>query len=214
VLPRAAAPLASLFSVTVVLWNCPCCCGHARLPVTAEHKKLFRRRTEEQQPWLCRPSRHLAQLCVAQEPHWDLGCLIVEVASSHTHTHTYTLGTTPLNEWSARHWSRYLHYAQRTHTREEYTAISRVRTRNPNNLVAVDLRLSPWRIASYSLVYLFDEDMFEVSANSVARPVWVYHEGSAHNWTETVHAIVLTVVLHSHGWPSQSATGQPSVTGI
>lgn len=35
---------------------------------------------------------------VAQQPHWGLGLLNVEVSRSYTETHAHALGGTPLNE--------------------------------------------------------------------------------------------------------------------
>ena len=59
-----------------------------------------------------------------------------------THTHTHTLGSTPLNEWSARRICPYLHNTQQTQQTNIH-AIGGTRIRIPSNLEASDLRLRP-----------------------------------------------------------------------
>ena len=79
---------------------------------------------------------------MSQQPNWGLDRLIVEVSRSHTIRHTHTLGRTPLNEWSARRRGRYLHHTQQTQEANNH-GLSGIRTRNPTNRVAADLRLRP-----------------------------------------------------------------------
>jgi len=82
----------------------------------------------------------------------------LEVSRSHTHTqthkHTHTPDRTPLNQGTARRWGRYLHVMRQTQQTNIHT-LSGIRTRNPSNQAAADLRLRPhvhWR--RYQWVYL------------------------------------------------------------
>jgi hypothetical protein len=63
----------------------------------------------------------------------------------HTHTHTHTLThtsvRTPLNEWSARRRSRYVHTTQQTHE-TKIRDFGGIRTHDPSNPAATDLRLT------------------------------------------------------------------------
>jgi hypothetical protein len=79
-------------------------------------------------------------LSVAQQPNSGLGRLSVDVSRSHTDTHT--LGRTPLNEWSARRRGRYLHNTKQTQETNIHD-FSGIRTRDPSNQAASDLRLRP-----------------------------------------------------------------------
>jgi len=60
----------------------------------------------------------------------------------HTKLDTQTPGRTPLNERSARLRGRYLHNTQQT-KQTNIHALSGIRTRDPNNRAAEDLRLRP-----------------------------------------------------------------------
>jgi len=79
---------------------------------------------------------------VTQQPNYGQERLVVEVSKSLTHTHTHTNthrdtqtqthGRTPLNKWSARHRSRYLHNTHQTQ-QTNIRAFSGIRTRTSNN---------------------------------------------------------------------------------
>ena len=69
-----------------------------------------------------------------------LGRLIVEVSRSYTIRHTPS--RTPLNEWWAHCVGYYPHYTQQIQETSIH-ALSRIRTRNPSNRAAADLRLWP-----------------------------------------------------------------------
>jgi len=73
-------------------------------------------------------------LSVTQQHNSGLRLLIAEVPRSHTP------GRTPLNEWSARRWVRYLHNTQQT-KETNINAISGIRTRNPSGQPTAEIRL-------------------------------------------------------------------------
>jgi len=58
------------------------------------------------------------------------------------HTHTHTSGRSPLNERSARRRSRYVHTTQQTHE-TKIRDFRGIRTHDPSNPAAADLRLRP-----------------------------------------------------------------------
>ena len=62
--------------------------------------------------------------------------------STHTHTHARARGKTPLNKWSDRRRSRYVHNTQQTQE-TNIQSLSRIRICDPSNQVASDLRLRP-----------------------------------------------------------------------
>jgi hypothetical protein len=74
----------------------------------------------------------------------------------YAHTPTYTCGRTPLNEWSALRRERYIHTTQQIEQTNIH-APSRIRTRDPSNQVASDLRLRPHghrdRLAKLYMLY-------------------------------------------------------------
>ena len=74
---------------------------------------------------------------VAPQPVSDLGSLIVDVSKSYTIRHKP--GRAVLNEWSARGRVRYLRNIQYMNIH----ILSEIRTRDPSNQVALDLRLRP-----------------------------------------------------------------------
>jgi hypothetical protein len=86
---------------------------------------------------------------LAQQLNSGLGRLVVEASTLQTIRHT--LGRTPLNECSARRRGRYLHNTQQTQETNIH-ALSGIRTRDPSNRAAADIRLRkhghrnrPWR---------------------------------------------------------------------
>jgi hypothetical protein len=100
---------------------------------------------------MCRSSIHSAtfkfkffffSFPVAQQPNSGLGHLIIEASKSHTVRHTHTPGRTPLEEWAARHRGS----TCTTHNkrkRQNIHAFNRIRTHDPSNQAAADLRLRP-----------------------------------------------------------------------
>jgi hypothetical protein len=74
----------------------------------------------------------------AQEFNSALGRFILTVSRSHTIRHTHTYDRTPLNEWSVRRRGHYLY-----NTQQDIHALSRIRTCDPSNQLASDLRLRP-----------------------------------------------------------------------
>jgi hypothetical protein len=73
---------------------------------------------------------------LAQQPKSDPRRLTVEVYRSHTHTHNTR--RTSLDEWSARHRSRYLHNTKQTQE-TNIRALGGIRTRDPSCKGPVDL---------------------------------------------------------------------------
>jgi hypothetical protein len=60
------------------------------------------------------------------------------------HIHTKTRGRTPVDEWSARRRDLYLHRTtQHINTTDKHPCSERIRTRDPRNQAAADLRLRP-----------------------------------------------------------------------
>jgi hypothetical protein len=78
---------------------------------------------------------------MAQQPPVGQGLLIIEASRSQSFRHT-TLGTTPLDEGSARRRDLYL-TRHNTHNRQRSMPPGGIRTRNPSKLAAVDPRLRP-----------------------------------------------------------------------
>jgi len=73
-----------------------------------------------------------------EKPISGIDRLIVEISRSHTHT----ADKTPLNECSAGHRSRYPHNTQQTQGTNIHT-LSGIRTLDPRNQAAADLRFRP-----------------------------------------------------------------------
>ena len=67
-----------------------------------------------------------------------IGCLIVQVSSSHETIQTH--GKTPLNEWLAHCGYHYMHNTYK-HRRHTPLALSRIWTCGPNNQTTADLHL-------------------------------------------------------------------------
>jgi hypothetical protein len=74
----------------------------------------------------------------AYSPGWTFG-LPFGVSWSHIQTH----GRTPLDEWSARRRDLYLHRTTQHINTTDIHATSGIRTRDPSNQAAADLRLRP-----------------------------------------------------------------------
>jgi hypothetical protein len=83
---------------------------------------------------------HYSHLPAAKRPKTDLRLLNFEFSISHTITHTP--GRTPLNERSPRLRCHYLHNTQQTQDTNIH-ALSGVRSLDPKNEAASDLRLRP-----------------------------------------------------------------------
>jgi hypothetical protein len=79
---------------------------------------------------------------VAQQPNLCLGHLIVDVPRSHT-VRNNTFCRTTLDEWSARHRGSYVHSTQQARETTNNHALSGIRSLNPNNGPASDLRPRP-----------------------------------------------------------------------
>jgi len=71
--------------------------------------------------------------------HFRCRCYWCILSHAVKHTHTHTLGTTPLNEWTARH--RDLYWRQTTRTTEKHPCPCEIRTRNPSKRASADPRL-------------------------------------------------------------------------
>ena len=95
------------------------------------------RRVKYLQAWLC---LFACLFVLARQPPVGQGLFTHEVSRSHTRRHT-TVGTTPLDEWSARLTDLYI-TTQNTHN---IRAPGGTRTRNPRRRTAADRRLKPAR---------------------------------------------------------------------
>jgi hypothetical protein len=114
---------------------------------------------------------------VAQQPNSGLGHLIVEVSRSHTirHTHTHQVGLLWTSDKLVAEAATYTTHNK--HKKANIHAISVIRTRDPSNQAAADLRLRPHGHRDW-LIYLSNSSLkilFSLVSKVLPR---TGHEGS------------------------------------